>query len=99
MRGTAESVLLMQLLTPAFFSIFFVQLFLKQGTNFGIHNHSAPIQPTITLDMLVQTHNSQSSIKAADLDSLLLLEFTHPRDKNGLINQYTHTQHHLQKVC
>ena len=46
-----------------------------EGTNLGIKNHAAPVQPTMNLDTSSTTLNLQANLKAAKLDAKLHLEF------------------------
>merc|ERR1711966_466643 len=46
-----------------------------EGTNFGIKNHAAPVQPTMNLDTSSTNLNLQANLKAAELDAKLHVEF------------------------
>ena len=47
----------------------------EKGTNFGAKNHSAPLQPQMSMDRSAQTLSLQSNLKAAELGELVYQDY------------------------
>ena len=48
------------------------------GTNFGINLHSAPIQPTMNLNISTNAMNSQADLCAAELEDIIICDYERP---------------------
>ena len=51
----------------------------SQGNNLGEKGHSAPMKPTMSMNTASKTLNLQSSLKAADLSSILHSEYVNQK--------------------